>query len=136
MNNEKSKARVGFTLLELLIVVTIIGIIMAISIPTFIHLKEKALRDEAFATLKMLRAAQKAYHMDKGVYFNSADHSVINSALKVHLPVNAKRNWNYSVRSSSCVDATRRTNPNVSYHMFINEEEPTPNNCTVSPSPF
>lgn len=112
----------GFMLLELILVVVIIGILTAISIPTFLQWREKAITKEAAATLKILQAAQKGYHMDKGFYFNSANHQAINPALKVQLPYSVKRNWDYAVKSSGCVQAMRRSNPSVViYHLKIND---------------
>lgn len=50
----------GFTLIEVMIVVAIVGLMAAIAIPNFIHFQAKAKQGEAQTLLKSIFAAQKA----------------------------------------------------------------------------
>jgi len=58
----------GLTLIELLIVVVIIGILAAISIPKFQNTKGKANAASLKSDLRNLTTAQEAYFYDNGTY--------------------------------------------------------------------
>jgi len=62
--------RTGFTLIELMIVVVIIGILASIAIPKFARTKEKAYLATMKADLRNLASAQENYAMgNAGAYF-------------------------------------------------------------------
>jgi prepilin-type N-terminal cleavage/methylation domain-containing protein len=54
----------GFTLVELMIVVAIIGVLAAVAIPSFSNYQLTSKRAEAFANLASLGKAQKAYYAE------------------------------------------------------------------------
>lgn len=58
----------GFTLIELMIVVAIVGFLSMISIPSFLRFLSKAKRAEAYMNLGSLYVAQKTYWAEHGVY--------------------------------------------------------------------
>lgn len=58
----------GFTLIELMIVVALIGVLAAIAMPTFRNHVYRAMRSEAELNLKGIYQAQYAYHVVNGDY--------------------------------------------------------------------
>jgi type IV pilus assembly protein PilA len=66
--------RGGFTLIELMIVVAIIGILAAIAIPNFLRFQLKAKSSEGKTNLAAIRTAQESYFAEYGAYV-SADPS-------------------------------------------------------------
>lgn len=60
----KHLRRRGFTLVEIMIVVLIIGILMAIAVPNFITARETSRRNSCIATLKQIDGAKEQWAMD------------------------------------------------------------------------
>jgi type IV pilus assembly protein PilA len=62
------KTQRGFSLIELLIVVAIIGIIAAIAIPHFMNSRQAAHNASAFSSLRLIHTAQISYRMRNTQY--------------------------------------------------------------------
>ncbi len=60
--------RRGFTLIELMIVVAIIGILSSIAIPNFLKFQARSKQSEVKANLKSVFTAEKAYYQEKDTY--------------------------------------------------------------------
>lgn len=62
----------GFTLIELMIVVAIIGILAAIAIPNFLRFQAKSKQSEAKSNLGAIGTSAESYRVEKDTYIISA----------------------------------------------------------------
>src|SRR5215468_2750774 len=60
----KTAGRSGFTLVEIMIVVAIIGLLVAIAIPNFVHARETSQTNECIANLREIDAAAQHWALE------------------------------------------------------------------------
>src|SRR3954464_4147228 len=58
----------GFTLIELLIVIVIIGILLAIAVPSYLGFKDRANKRAVQSDLRAALPTAEAFYSDKGSY--------------------------------------------------------------------
>jgi prepilin-type N-terminal cleavage/methylation domain-containing protein len=75
----------GFTLIELLVVIVILGILMAIAVPSYMGFKDRANKAAAQANVRSAVAAVETYYQDHGSYsdLNSTSLLAIDGGIKL-----------------------------------------------------
>ena len=71
--NNIIKKRKGFTLVELVIVIVIVGILSVISVPIYRGYVEKAKMTEGKVLLNAIAKAELAYHVQYGEFYSTWD---------------------------------------------------------------
>lgn len=67
MNKIRTKSSAGFTLIELMIVIAIIGILAAIAVPNFNRARAQAKKKSCVANMKTIEGAVELYNMENAV---------------------------------------------------------------------
>ena len=75
MEQDKRKNKKGFTLIEMLVVILIIGILAAITLPKYRIIKEKARATSAIQTVDMIVDAMERYYMIHDQFPKATGHS-------------------------------------------------------------
>ena len=67
------KSQAGFTLTELLVVIVVVGILAALTIPKFTSVTTRAKTTEAKLMLKQVHNLQKAYYLENDIYASTLE---------------------------------------------------------------
>ncbi len=93
------KKRDGFTLIELMIVILIIGIIATLAIPRFMRATAKARKKEVFGIMRQIYILETSYYMAEGEYAPSTGPNQI-PIIGFREP-SYKRRYDYTVRAGA-----------------------------------
>jgi prepilin-type N-terminal cleavage/methylation domain-containing protein len=81
-NADRSTSRRGFTLTELMVVMVMIGVMVAMSVPSYQRAIEQSRADIAAANLRAIWAAERLYWLENGRYTPAADPPTPDTALQ------------------------------------------------------
>ncbi|HET6514719.1 MAG TPA: prepilin-type N-terminal cleavage/methylation domain-containing protein [Thermodesulfovibrionales bacterium] len=108
----------GFTLVELIIVIAIIGILAVIAIPAYIGQQKSASRNEAYANLQNLRLLEEQFFAENGNYTASqgtcakdntaANNTLIQAVLPRFLPGSGQI-YSYCIEQNKDVNGNAQT---------------------------
>ena len=79
------RTKKGFTLVELVIVIVIVGILSVISVPIYRGYVEKAMVTEGKVLLSAIAKAELAYQVEHGYFLNVSGYDEYVSALDIDL---------------------------------------------------
>jgi type IV pilus assembly protein PilA len=90
----------GFTLVELIVVIVIIGILAAIAVPSFLGQTNRAREAEGIASVGTLNKAQQAFYLQNGRF--AADMTELNAGIPA-----TTTNYTYSTTSTAAGTTSR-----------------------------
>ncbi|HKP72098.1 MAG TPA: prepilin-type N-terminal cleavage/methylation domain-containing protein [Pyrinomonadaceae bacterium] len=143
MRDSSRKNASGFSLIELLIVVAIIGIIAAIAVPNFLNSRQSAYNASAFSSLRLIHIAEIAYRERNSQYGDLNDLKNANLLSDPLLATGQRSNYTFTINPATLTpnyyEAT--ANPSVAPWRFyyidasgvIRSEMGGPANLSSSP---
>ena len=99
----------GFTLVELLVVVTIIGILIAIAIPLYLRFEQGAYEATAKSDLRLMRLEEQSYNAAQSTFGTTRQLATANPAVKLSKSGIGAVVW--SSADGFCVGATNTKAP-------------------------
>jgi len=93
----RANLRAGFTLVEIMIVVAIIGLLAAIAIPNFVKARATAQKNACIANLRQLDGAKEQWALEtKKTNGDTTDTTAVNAYLKNSLAPECPGNGTYT----------------------------------------
>lgn len=91
------RSRKGFTFVELMVVIAIIGILAAVSIPAYFNHTMRTRQSKAIVEIMAIKAASERYFVEKGAYSNTLGllpgYTAAGTAGAKYMPASYYRYW-------------------------------------------
>lgn len=132
--------KTGFTLVEVIVIVVVIGILASFAMPQYAKTQEKSLDNEAKANLILIQAAENLYITESDGFYAAAGstaHADLNKELSINLPP-AGGKWNYVTEVTAaegtapekvCAQATRNGYDDRSWYIMNVDNAPSVGVC-------
>jgi len=95
MNQSHKRSQGGFTLVEILVVVIIIGILASIAIPTYLRYVERGYASDAKVTIQAILNAAEVYEQETGEW--PADTEILETDGYLEIKPSTRRKWQFDL---------------------------------------
>ena len=113
MFSRTRRGRAGFTLVELLIVVLIIGILASLAVVRFNRVKQRGQLAAVQSDLRNMSVAQEAYQMDNMVYTSNLSDLEFDNTSGVNITITVATNTGWAAT------ATHTADPSIQCGIFV-----------------
>jgi prepilin-type N-terminal cleavage/methylation domain-containing protein len=126
-SNQRKSSQRGFSLIELLIVVVLLGIIAALAVPYLVAAQQASRAASAVSSLRLIHSSQATYHNHTGVYGTLENLGDAGHILDGNLAGGSKTLYTFvvtpgadpSLQYTATADPTFK--PEVYHHFFLDQ---------------